>query len=128
MAESQSDADVVASALDLPFSDEGVDEIYSAHLVEHFTPEEAQKFFDEVYRVLKKSGRAEIKIDREWSRKRLLKKDKTHKHRYNDDEIKKMVGKFSKADAKSKPYFLGFRYHVKNLSLPHNKIFVHLIK
>ncbi len=124
----ESNADVVASALDLPFEDESVDEIFSAHLVEHFNPSEAQKFFDEIYRVLKKGGKAYLKIDREWSRGRLLKKSSAHKHRYTSEEIKQMVKKFSKSKIKSGIFFLGIRNHFKNHSFPKRKIFVWLEK
>jgi ubiquinone/menaquinone biosynthesis C-methylase UbiE len=116
-----SGADIIASALALPFEDESVDEIYSAHLVEHFNPDEAQKFFDEIYRVLKRKGTAVLKIDRDWSKKRLLKKDATHKYRFTADEIKLMVGKFSAAEVKNRIYFFNFY-------TPRNKIFVSLKK
>ncbi len=116
-----SDADIVASALALPFEDESVDEIYSAHLVEHFDVNEAQKFFDEIYRVLKKGGAAVLKIDRSWSKRRLLKKDPTHKYRFTEGEIKKMVSKFGKVWVKDKIYLINFY-------TPHKKIFVHLVK
>ena len=39
----KSDADIIASALNLPFDDLSVDEINSSHLVEHFYPDETQK-------------------------------------------------------------------------------------
>ncbi len=120
--------DITASALDLPFEKESVDEVYSSHLVEHFTPEEAKKFFDEVYRVLKPGASAYIKIDREWSRKKLLKKDPTHKYRFAAREIEDMVKKFSKYDVKSRIFFLGFRHHLRNFTIPNKKIFVRLEK
>ena len=116
-----SGADIIASALDLPFDDSSVDEIYCSHLVEHFYPEEARKFFNEIYRVLKKGNKAFLKIDRDWSRSRLFKKDLTHKHRYSEQEIKQMVSKFSKTEVKNRIYFLNF-YTLRN------KIFVHLEK
>lgn len=116
-----SNADVIASALELPFSDGSVDEIYSSHLVEHFTPEEAQKFFNEIYRVLRKGCGAFLKIDRDWTKRRLLRKDPTHKYRYTEKEIKEMVRNFSGVEIKNKIYFLNFY-------TPRNKIFVHLIK
>ncbi len=116
-----SDADIVASALAVPFEDESVDEIYSAHIVEHFSPSEAQKFFDEIYRVLKRGGTAVLKIDRDWGKKKLLKKDATHKYRFTADEIKSMVSKFSEAEVKNRIYFIKFY-------APRNKIFVSLKK
>lgn len=116
-----SDADIVASALDLPMEDETVDEVCSQHLVEHFTPEEAQKFFDEVHRVLKKGGKASIKVDRDWTKRILLKKDPTHKYRFTEKEIRAMVGKFTESEVKNEIYFLNFYS-------PRNKIFVTLVK
>ena len=113
--------DIVASALDLPFDDGGVDEVVSEHLVEHFTLDEAQKFFDEIYRVLKKGGIANIKVDKDWSKRRLMKKDRTHKHRYKKKELEKMVQKYSCAEVKDKVYFL-------KLYKPRRKIFIHLKK
>lgn len=117
----ESQADIIASALDLPFENESVDEIISSHLVEHFSPEEAQKFFSEIYRVLKQGGGAEIKIDKDWTNKRLMTKDLTHKYRFKAEEIKKMVKKFSHKRIKDKIYF--FR-----LIAPRRKIFVELKK
>jgi predicted SAM-dependent methyltransferase len=116
-----SNADIVASVLELPFDDNSVDEIYSSHLVEHFDPREAQIFFDEIYRVLKLGSKAYLKIDRDWTKRKLFKKDPTHKHRYTEDEIKKIVKKFSKIEVKDKIYFLNF-YTLRR------KIFVYLIK
>lgn len=116
-----SDADIVASALDLPFEEESVDEVSSSHLVEHFNPEEARQFFDEIYRVLKKGGKANLKIDRDWSKSILLKKDPTHKYRFTEQEIKGLVSKFSEKEVENKIYFLHFY-------APRNKIFVSLTK
>lgn len=116
-----SDADIIASALNLPFDDSSVDEVYSSHLVEHFSPEEAQKFFDEVYRILKKGGTAYLKIDRDWTKKRLLAKDPTHKHRYEKKELLEMIDRFSKKEIRDKIYFLRFYQ-------PRRKIFIKLVK
>ena len=113
--------DIVASALKLPFEDNSVDEIHSSHLVEHFNPQEAQKFFNEIHRVLKKDCLAEIKIDKDWSKRKLMSKDPTHKYRYKAKEILKMLYKFSKKEVKDKIYF--FRIYQ-----PRRKIFVNLIK
>lgn len=113
--------DIVASALNLPFGDNSVDEVYSAHLVEHFDPREARKFFNEVYRVLKKGGGANIKVDKDWSKKKLMKKDPTHKYRYKEKELLDMVGEFSKKEVKDKVYFFHFYQ-------PRRKIFINLIK
>jgi len=117
----KSDADIISSALNLPFDNESVDEIYSSHLVEHLLPEEAKKFFNEIYRVLRKGGKAFLKIDRDWSERRLFKKDYTHKYRYSVKEIKKLVEKFRVAKVKNKIYFFNFY-------TPRNKIFVWLKK
>jgi len=116
-----SDADVIASALNLPFDDDSIDEVYSSHLVEHFTPEEAHIFFNEIYRVLKKGGKIYLKIDRDWTKKRLLKKDITHQYRFSAKEIRQLASKFSKVEVKNRIYFLKFY-------LPKNKIFVWLEK
>lgn len=116
-----SDADIIASALDLPFKDSSVDEINCSHLVEHFHPKETQKFFNEILRVLKDGGMANLKIDKEWTIKRLLKKDPGHKYRYTAKEIKQMAGKFSQKEVEDTIYF--FRWNK-----PRRKIFVKLIK
>lgn len=119
----ESGADIIASAMDLPFEDGSVDELYSAHLVEHFDQEETKKFFKEIFRVLKSGGTAFLKVDRDWSKKKLLSKDPTHKYRYTAKELNGLlegVG-FSKAFAENKIYFL-------KLWSPRNKIFVRLEK
>lgn len=113
--------DVVASALDLPFNDNSVDDVFSAHLVEHFDPQEAEKFFNEIYRVLKKGGIAEIKVDKDWSKRKLMKKDPTHKYRYKEKELLAMVDKFYQKEVKDKIYF--FRFYQ-----PRRKIFINLVK
>jgi len=118
---SETHPDIVASAFDLPFENEGVDEIYSSHLVEHFSPDEAKLFFDEIYRVLKKGCPADLKIDKDWSKKRLFKKDPTHKYRYTEKEIFDMVKNFSQKKVKDKIYFF-------KIYQPRRKIFVDLIK
>jgi predicted SAM-dependent methyltransferase len=117
-----SDADIIASALDVPFEDETVDEIFSAHLVEHFSPREAEKFFAEVFRLLKKGSKAFIAVDVEWTKKRLLKKDPTHKHRFSVQELKKIINQFNFLQIKveRKIYRVGFK--------PRNKIFIELVK
>ena len=115
-----SDADIVCSALDLPFEDSTVGEIHCSHFVEHLHPEEAQKFFDEMHRILKSDGTARLKIDRDWSEKRLLTKDPEHKKRYSTEEIKAMVRKFKSARVENKIYRFG--WHIRQ------KIFVELKK
>jgi len=116
-----SNADIISSALELPFGDESIDEIHSSHLVEHFSLKEAKVFFDEIYRVLKKDSKAFLKIDKDWSKKRLFKKDSTHKHRYSKKEIKNLSSRFGKVKVKDKIYFLNFY-------TPRRKIFVWLEK
>lgn len=117
-----SDADIIASALDIPLADNSVDQIHSSNLVEHFYPEETQKFFSEIYRILKKDGQANLKIDIDWTKKRLLQKDKTHKYRYSVREIKKMLRQFdfNQSKVKRKIYLSGG--HLRT------KIFVQLVK
>lgn len=118
-----SQADIIASACDLPLVENSVDEIYSAHLVEHFYPNEAEKFFSEIYRVLKKGAKTFLKIDTDWTKKRLLKKDSTHKYRYSIEEIKEILShfNFSQSRVKRKIYLINHCYL-------RNKIFVELIK
>ncbi|MBU1557989.1 class I SAM-dependent methyltransferase [Patescibacteria group bacterium] len=119
--DSTTNPDIVASALDLPFDNNSVDEVYSAHLGEHFDPTEAQQFFNEIYRVLKKGCKATIKVDKDWSKKKLMAKDPTHKYRYKEKEILKMVGKFSEKKVKDKIYFF-------KITQPRRKIFIDLVK
>lgn len=123
----ESDADIVGSALNLTFADNSVDEVYSRHLGEHFSPSEIEIFFKEIYRVLKPGGRAFLKIDRDWSKKRLFKKDVTHAYRYSTREIRQYVKKFKKVKVKNAFYFtktpirkIGYTFY--------NKIFVWLEK
>ena len=118
--DSDSDADITASALNLPFANSSVDEVGSSHLVEHFSPADLQKFFDEIYRVLKPGAKAWLKADRDWSEKRLLKKDPDHKKRYSIEEIEKMVGRFRYSKIKREIY--RFDWHIRN------KIFIELKK
>ncbi|HED37758.1 MAG TPA: class I SAM-dependent methyltransferase [Ignavibacteria bacterium] len=113
--------DIVASALDLPFQNDSVDEVVSTHLVEHFIPEDAQQFFTEIYRVLKEGGEAKIKVDKDWYKKRLMAKDPTHKYRYTEKELLNMVTNFSKKEVIDKIYFLHFYQ-------PRRKIFISLVK
>ena len=115
-----SHADIIASALKLPLKQDTASVVHCSHLVEHFSPEDVPQFFNEVFRVLITGGRAMIKVDRDWSRGRLLKKDPEHKHRYSVDEIKSMVHKFSAKEVKRKIYFFGLRLRTK--------IFVELVK
>lgn len=113
-------ADIIATALKLPVKDEGVSEINCSHLVEHLYPEEAQQLFDEIYRVLQRGGKATIKIDRDWTKSRLLKKDPEHKYRYSEDKIRGMVQKFRFRRVRRRIYLFDYRLRTK--------IFVELIK
>ena len=115
-----SNADIIASALDLPFEGSSVDEMNCSHLVEHFSPKDAQIFFDEIYRVLKEGGKVFLKIDRDWSEKRLLRKDPEHKKRYSVKDIKEMVKNFSFSKVERKIYRFGWKLR--------NKLFVELKK
>ena len=112
--------DIVASALYLPIRAESIDEVRCHHLIEHFIPSEATACIKEIHRVLKKEGKAYLKIDRDWSLKRLIKKDPTHKHRYSVGEVRSMVEMFSIKKVKQKVYF-----YDKKLK---NKIFAELVK
>ncbi|MFH1551689.1 MAG: class I SAM-dependent methyltransferase [bacterium] len=116
-----SGADIIASALDLPFEDNSVEEIYSAHLVEHFLPQDAEKFFMEIYRVLKKGSRAFLKVDTDWTKKRLLRKDLTHKYRYSVKELKKILANinFSQIKVEKKIYLIDFCLR--------NKIYIRIV-
>jgi len=62
-----------------------------------------------------------LKIDKDWSKKRLFKKDPTHKYRYSKKEIKNLTRKFKESKIKDKIYFF-------NLFTPRRKIFVWLKK
>jgi predicted SAM-dependent methyltransferase len=46
----------------LPFEDEAADYIYSSHFLEHLYKDEAERLVSEIYRVLKKGGRARIAV------------------------------------------------------------------
>lgn len=115
-----SDADIIASALSIPVKDSVVDEINCSHLLEHLYPEEAQKFFDEILRVLKEGGEASLKVDRDWTKQRLFRKDPAHKYRYKKREIESMVTNFKARNVKNEIYRFGRRIR--------NKIFVELVK
>ena len=110
-----SDADIIASALSIPIKDAVVDEINCSHLMEHLYPEEAQKFFDEIFRVLKEGGEASLKVDRDWTRQRLLSKDPEHKYRYNKREIESMVTNFKARKVKKRSIASGAESGIKFL-------------
>ncbi len=123
----QSDADIIGSVLSLTFKDNSVDEVYSRHVGEHFSPTEIAVFFQEIYRVLKPGGKAFLKIDRDWSKKKLFKKDSTHAYRYSAKEIRQYLKNFKFSKVKNTFYFtktpdtfLGYTFY--------NKIFVWLEK
>jgi hypothetical protein len=73
--------DGVDKVLDLtkpwPWGDDSVDEVHSSHFVEHLDAEERTRFFNELYRVLKKDAKATI-ITPHWSSDRAY-GDLTHK-------------------------------------------------
>ena len=46
----------------IPLADESVDFIWSSHVIEHFTDEESEQLFREIYRVLKTGGKTEHMI------------------------------------------------------------------
>lgn len=115
-----SNADIIATALKLPIKEATASEINCSHLVEHLYPEEAQQLFNEIFRVLERGGKAAIKIDRDWSKNRLLKKDPEHKYRYSENEIESMVQKFSLKKVKQRIYLFDSRLRTK--------IFVELVK
>lgn len=52
-----------------PWEDESVDEVASLHFIEHLTANERYFFFEELYRVLKPNGKAQI-VTPHWSHER----------------------------------------------------------
>lgn len=92
--DSLSDADIIASALFIPIKDEKMDEIFSKHFLEHFTPADAEKLFREFYRILKPKGKIILGIDRDKTLERLLQKDPTHKYRYSTKEIQEIASRY----------------------------------
>lgn len=70
----------------LPFKDDSVDEIYSAHFLEHLTnlneKWERTHFFNEIHRVLKKGGKATL-IFPHWASNRYY-GDPTHKEPFSE--------------------------------------------
>ena len=119
-----SEADIVASALDIPLEDGTVDEVFSVHVLEHFDMGEAKQFFSEIYRILKKGGKAYVRGDTDWTKKRLLKKDPTHKHRYSVKEVKAILEPigFARTKVQKKIYRAGWRIRI------FNQIFIWLVK
>ena len=115
-----SSADILASVVIMPIRNNIISEISCRHLVEHLYPEEAQRLFDEIYRVLKEGGVADLKIDRDWSAHRLLNKDPTHKHRYSRKELVGMLDNFEVKRVRNVIYRFGFNIR--------KKIVVHLEK
>ena len=55
-----SDTTIVADILNLDYSDNSVDEIYSEHVVEHLDKNELDLFFSEASRMLKLGGKLQI--------------------------------------------------------------------
>lgn len=60
-----------------PFDDDSVEEVNCSHMVEHLEPQERIHFCNELYRVLKKGGKALI-VAPHWSSQRAY-GDMTHK-------------------------------------------------
>ena len=116
----KSNADILASALFLPIQDNTIDKINCSHLVEHLHPDETVQLFGEIYRVLRVGGQANIKIDRDLSKGRLLRKDPTHIYRYGKREIEVMLKGFREKNIRSRLYLF-------NLMLK-NKLFAELVK
>jgi SAM-dependent methyltransferase len=59
-----------------PWASDSVDEVYSSHMVEHLTWSQRVRFFNELYRVLKKGAKAQIIVPH-WSSARFY-GDPTH--------------------------------------------------
>lgn len=55
-------ADVMADATKLPYEDNTIDEVYSSHLLEHFSKYDVKKALDEWYRVLKIGGKLDLEV------------------------------------------------------------------
>ncbi len=85
-----SDADIIADAGNMPVKIDSVDEIRTKDFVEHFMPDEALVIFREFHRVLKNSGKYFAITDRGKSLEDLFRKDKTHKHRYEENELRRL--------------------------------------
>lgn len=73
-------ADKIMDALDLEYSDNTIDEIYSSHLLEHFGKREVPKALKEWYRVLKFGGKLSLNLPNlEWCLKNWLAKPENEK-------------------------------------------------
>ena len=115
-----SKANIIGTALKLPFKNSSIYIINNSHFLEHLIPSEANIFIAEILRVLKKNGRLQMKIDKDLTKYILLKKDKTHKYRYSKKEVVKLFNDFRKSRVVNK-------YYIFNLRLK-NKIFVEAVK
>lgn len=73
-------------ALNLPYKDGEIDNIYTSHLLEHFSLKEAQSALVEWKRVLKEGGRLVINVpDMEWAAQAILALcDRKHPNLGND--------------------------------------------
>jgi len=66
------DSDVPVSALNLPFGEGEVEEVYSSHTLEHFNKYEVPKVLSEIFRVLRHDGVFTVEVPdfvycvREW--------------------------------------------------------------
>jgi predicted SAM-dependent methyltransferase len=83
--------DILCNCCVLPVRDTCADVIAANHLGEHLLPDEMHRFFCELNRVLKDGGTITLKIDREWTMKRLRKKDPTHVWRYRKSLIRDLA-------------------------------------
>lgn len=83
--------DVVADALNMPFSDDSFDAIICYHLVEHLDAKGFSLLVAQSRRVLKPAGRLYLLVDRDESIEKLLSKDPTHIERYSPEYIRERV-------------------------------------
>jgi len=111
----ESDADVIATALHLPFKNERFECITSTHFVEHLFPYELEVMLAECYRVLKPGGSLLLKVDRDWSLSRLRAKDPTHKYRYSPKELRILLHHFHLKRVQKRIYRWGFSIRNKIL-------------
>ena len=95
-----SKANIIGTALKLPFKNSSINIINNSHFLEHLIPLEAHIFIAEILRVLKKNGRLQMKIDKDLTKYILLKKDKTHKYKYNKKEVVKLFKDFKRSRMK----------------------------
>lgn len=102
---------VKGSATSLPFKTDSFDLVTAISLVEHLTPNETEKFFNEAQRVLKPKGYFFLITPNLWSLIKIFKKknwfaytDPTHIQFYTPMSLKKLL---------QKHYFSNFRFRFK---------------